>query len=246
MQWKSLTLGEPPSWSWLTPGPGKYALPVLIQGQHLGQQGKYHCLPRQAPAQQKSAHRTYQCTLYQLATYNLTGKLYFSRPLCSGPQQIAQILKNCAHTRKSLVKGERFIRMCGHLECLVSASLGSQEDNVQHETFARHKFLRCLMGTRGCRQLSWPQVLPSLQGPRVRKPPLVLNIIHKVFHRHKKCFQVIKWSPHISGAVGQFQQYCNAGPTPDKAGASSCTSSPYKNQFNTEGSTWLPYQILSW
>ena len=25
MQWKGLTLGEPPSWSWLTPQPGKYA-----------------------------------------------------------------------------------------------------------------------------------------------------------------------------------------------------------------------------
>ena len=25
VQWSSLTLGEPPSWSWLTPEPGKYA-----------------------------------------------------------------------------------------------------------------------------------------------------------------------------------------------------------------------------
>ena len=25
VQWKGLTLGEPPSWSWLTPQPGKYA-----------------------------------------------------------------------------------------------------------------------------------------------------------------------------------------------------------------------------
>ena len=27
VQWPSLALGEPPSWSWLTPMPGKYALP---------------------------------------------------------------------------------------------------------------------------------------------------------------------------------------------------------------------------
>ena len=26
VQWTGLTLGEPPSWSWLTPTPGKYAL----------------------------------------------------------------------------------------------------------------------------------------------------------------------------------------------------------------------------
>ena len=182
MQWKSLTLGEPPSWSWLTPGPGKYALPLLIPGQHVGQQGKYHCLPWQTPAQQKSAHRTYQCTFHQFSTCSLSSKLYFSRPQCCGPQQIAQILKICAHTRKSLVKGERFIRMCGHLECPVCASLGSKEDNVQHETFARHKFLRCLMGPKECRQLSWPQLLPSLLRPLVGRPLLVLNIIHKCFH----------------------------------------------------------------
>ena len=28
VQWTSLTLGEPPSWSWLTPVPGKYAQPT--------------------------------------------------------------------------------------------------------------------------------------------------------------------------------------------------------------------------
>ena len=98
--------------------------------------------------------RICQCTFQQFSTCNLSGKLSFSRPQFCGPQQIAQILKICAHTRKSLVKGKRFIRMCGHLECSVCASLGSGEDNVQHETFARHKFLRCLMGPKECRQLS--------------------------------------------------------------------------------------------
>ena len=50
----------------------------------------------------------------------------------------------------------------------------------------------------------------------------------------------------ISGEVGRSWRYCNARPTRDEAGASSWTSSPYKNQFNIEGGTWPPYQILSW
>ena len=50
----------------------------------------------------------------------------------------------------------------------------------------------------------------------------------------------------FSGEVSRSRRYCNAWPTRDKAGASSWTSSPYKNQFNIEESTWLSYQILSW
>ena len=50
----------------------------------------------------------------------------------------------------------------------------------------------------------------------------------------------------ISGEVSRSRRYCNAWPTRDEAGASSWTSSPYKNQFNIEESTWLSYQILSW
>ena len=30
VQWKGLALGEPPSWSWLTPMPGKYAYYNII------------------------------------------------------------------------------------------------------------------------------------------------------------------------------------------------------------------------
>ena len=50
----------------------------------------------------------------------------------------------------------------------------------------------------------------------------------------------------MSGEVGRSWRYCNARPTRDKVGASYWTSSPYKNQFNIEGGTWPPYQILSW
>ena len=50
----------------------------------------------------------------------------------------------------------------------------------------------------------------------------------------------------LSGEVGRSWRYCNARPTRDEAGASSWTSSPCKNQFNIEGGTWPPYQILSW
>ena len=49
-----------------------------------------------------------------------------------------------------------------------------------------------------------------------------------------------------SGVVGRSWRYCNARPTRDGAGASSWTISPYKNQFNIEGGTCPPYQILSW
>ena len=44
----------------------------------------------------------------------------------------------------------------------------------------------------------------------------------------------------ISGEVGRSWWYCNTRPTRDKAGASSWTSSPFKNQFNIEGGTWPP------
>ena len=54
------------------------------------------------------------------------------------------------------------------------------------------------------------------------------------------------WSSGVSGEVGRSWRYCNARPTRDEAGASSWTSSPCKNQFNIEGGTWPPYQILSW
>ena len=54
------------------------------------------------------------------------------------------------------------------------------------------------------------------------------------------------WSSDVSGEVGRSWRYCNARPTRDEAGASSWTSSPCKNQFNIEGGTWPPYQILSW
>ena len=50
----------------------------------------------------------------------------------------------------------------------------------------------------------------------------------------------------VSGEVGRSWRYCNAKPTREKAGASSWTFSPDKNQFNIEGGTWPPYQILSW
>ena len=46
--------------------------------------------------------------------------------------------------------------------------------------------------------------------------------------------------------VSRSWRYCNARSTRDEAGASSWTSSPFKNQFNIEGDTWSPYQILSW
>jgi len=49
-----------------------------------------------------------------------------------------------------------------------------------------------------------------------------------------------------SGEVGLSQWYCNTGQTRDKAGASSWTSSPVKNQFNIEEDTWSSCQILSW
>ena len=50
----------------------------------------------------------------------------------------------------------------------------------------------------------------------------------------------------ISGEVSRSWRYCNARPTRDRAGASSWTLSPYKNQFNIEEDTWSSYQILSW
>ena len=53
-------------------------------------------------------------------------------------------------------------------------------------------------------------------------------------------------SSGVSGEVGRSWRYCNTRPTRDEAGASSWTSSPCKNQFNIEGGTWPPYQILSW
>ena len=46
------------------------------------------------------------------------------------------------------------------------------------------------------------------------------------------------------GDVSRSRWYCNAWPT--RAGASSWTPSPYKNQFNIEQGTWPSYQILSW
>ena len=45
--------------------------------------------------------------------------------------------------------------------------------------------------------------------------------------------------------VSRSWRYCNARSTRDEAGASSWTSSPCKIQFNIEGDTWSPYQILS-
>ena len=50
----------------------------------------------------------------------------------------------------------------------------------------------------------------------------------------------------ISGEVGRSWRYCNARSTRDRAGASSWTLSPAKNQFNIEEDTWSSYQILSW
>ena len=50
----------------------------------------------------------------------------------------------------------------------------------------------------------------------------------------------------FSGEVSRSWRYCNARPTRDRAGASSWTLSPYKNQFNIEEGTWPSYQILSW
>ena len=50
----------------------------------------------------------------------------------------------------------------------------------------------------------------------------------------------------LSGEVGRSWRYCNARPTHDRAGASSWTLSPDKNQFNIEETTWISYQILSW
>ena len=51
---------------------------------------------------------------------------------------------------------------------------------------------------------------------------------------------------YVSGERGWSWWYCNTRPTRDRVGASSRTLSPVKNQINIEGSTWLPYQILSW
>ena len=45
--------------------------------------------------------------------------------------------------------------------------------------------------------------------------------------------------------VSRSWRYCSARPTRDETEVSSRTSSPYKNQFNIEGDTWSPYQILS-
>ena len=50
----------------------------------------------------------------------------------------------------------------------------------------------------------------------------------------------------FSGEVSRTSRHCNARPTRDRAGASSWTLSPYKNQFNIEEGTWPMYQILSW
>ena len=50
----------------------------------------------------------------------------------------------------------------------------------------------------------------------------------------------------FSGEVSRSRRYCNAWPTHDRAGASSWTPSPFKNQFNIEEGTWPSYQILSW
>ena len=47
------------------------------------------------------------------------------------------------------------------------------------------------------------------------------------------------------GVVCRSRRYCNTGPTPDSAGASSRTPSPYKNQFNIEEGRCPSYQILS-
>ncbi len=45
----------------------------------------------------------------------------------------------------------------------------------------------------------------------------------------------------LDGEVGRAQQYCKTKPTHDKVGASSCTSSPSKTEFNIEGDSWSPY-----
>ncbi len=52
--------------------------------------------------------------------------------------------------------------------------------------------------------------------------------------------------PRVKWGVSRSKRYCNAWPTRDKAGASSWTLSPVKNQFNIEEATWTSYQILSW
>lgn len=53
-------------------------------------------------------------------------------------------------------------------------------------------------------------------------------------------------SDAIVGKWAESWRYCNTRPTRDKVGASSWPLSPDKNQFNIEGITWIPYQILSW
>ena len=60
------------------------------------------------------------------------------------------------------------------------------------------------------------------------------------------CFSLLSFHHMFSGEVSRSRRYCNAWPTRDRAGASSWTLSPYKNQFNIEDGTWPSYQILSW
>ena len=73
-------------------------------------------------------------------------------------------------------------------------------------------------------------------------------VIFYIFCDKKRLWFCWRWwgSLGVSGEVGRSWRYCNARPTRDEAGASSWTSSPCKNQFNIEGGTWPPYQILSW
>ena len=54
------------------------------------------------------------------------------------------------------------------------------------------------------------------------------------------------WNLIKKWGASRSWRYCNARPTRDEDGASSGTSTPFKDQFNIEGDTWSPYQILSW
>ena len=85
-------------------------------------------------------------------------------------------------------------------------------------------------------KVSQPPAGPRSRGPE-SLPNLLVSINVPIYPSYNS------W---LSGEVGRFWRYCNARPTRDKAGASSWTSSPCKNQFNIEGGTWPPYQILSW